>query len=72
MDDVYVIFFVVKSNPNIENMLLVFKFLDKEKNMMKEENQFGEEFTLRNPEFSIKERETLLSAAENQGAVFVY
>ncbi len=30
MDDVYVIFFVVKSNPNIENMLLVFKFLDKE------------------------------------------
>lgn len=48
------------------------EFLDKEKNMMKEENQFGEEFTLRNPEFSIKERETLLSAAENQGAVFVY
>lgn len=48
------------------------EFLGKEKNLMNEGNRFGEEFTLRNPEFGPKEREALLSAVEKQGSIFVY
>ena len=31
MNDVHIIFFVPKNNPSIENMLPIFKFLNKEK-----------------------------------------
>lgn len=39
MDDIHVIFFVLKKNPNIENMLPILKFLDKENKTRIEDNR---------------------------------
>ena len=38
MDDIHVMFFILKNNPNIENMLPVFKFLDNQNKKRIEEN----------------------------------
>jgi maltose O-acetyltransferase len=47
-------------------------FMEKNKSQMNEGNCFGEEFTLRNPDFGKAERDKLLAIAEKQGSVFVY
>ena len=39
MDDIHVIFFVLKNKPNIENMLPILKFLDKENKTRIEDNR---------------------------------
>lgn len=46
-------------------------FLDENRRRMKSENVFGENYTLRNPSFSKKEREKLLEACEKCVVAFV-
>lgn len=46
-------------------------FLEENKQMMKPDNVFGEQFTLRNSSFGPKEREALLAACEKYGEAFV-
>jgi maltose O-acetyltransferase len=46
-------------------------YLENAKNKMHNNNVFDERYTLRNPEFGMKEREELLVACERWGQVFV-
>ena len=46
-------------------------YLDREKGRMKENNVFGEEYTLRNPNFGEAERSRLLKAVEEEGWLYI-
>lgn len=46
-------------------------YLSKEKEKMKDNNVFGEEFTLRNPGFGENERSKMLKAVEEEGCLYV-
>lgn len=46
-------------------------FLEENRQMMKPDNVFGEQFTLRNSSFGQEEREALLAACEKYGVAFV-
>lgn len=46
-------------------------FLDENRQLMNQNNVFGEQFTLRNPSFGIKEREAMLEACKKYGVAFV-
>lgn len=46
-------------------------YLEREKGRMKENNVFGEEYTLRNPNFGETERSRLLKAVEEEGWLYI-
>lgn len=46
-------------------------FLGKRKEEMSEENVFGEEFTLRNPNFSLEHRQRLVEGCDRFGQIYV-
>jgi len=46
-------------------------YLEREKGRMKENNVFGEEYTLRNPNFGEAERSRLLKAVEEEGWLYI-
>lgn len=46
-------------------------YLARERERMKENNTFGEEFTLRNPDFGGKERSKLIDSAKEKGWIYV-
>ena len=47
------------------------EYLTKEKGRMKDDNVFGEAFTLRNPNFGDVERSKMLKAVEEEGCLYV-
>ena len=47
------------------------EYLNKEKERMKGDNVFGEEYTLRNPNFGEVERSQMLKAVKEEGCLFV-
>lgn len=46
-------------------------YLNREKGKMKNNNVFGEQFTLRNPHFGEKEKAKMLKAVEEEGWIYV-
>lgn len=47
------------------------EYLNKEKERMKDDNVFGDEYTLRNPNFGEKERSKMLKVAKEAGCLYV-
>ena len=47
------------------------EYLNKEKERMKGDNVFGDEYTLRNPNFGEVERSQMLKAVKEEGCLFV-
>lgn len=48
------------------------EYLEQERQGMKPDTMFGEEFTLRNPNFGMAERDKLKTKAEDFGKIYVY
>ena len=46
-------------------------YLNREKDRMKDNNLFGEEYTLRNPRFGVTERNKMIKAVEEDGRLYV-
>lgn len=47
------------------------EYLNKEKERMKGDNVFGDEYTLRNPDFGEAERSQMIKAVKNEGCLYV-
>ena len=47
------------------------EYLNKEKGRMKDDNVFGEEYTLRNPNFGVVERSKMLKVVKEAGCLYV-
>ena len=47
------------------------EYLNREKGRMKDNNVFGEKYTLRNPNFGVKERMEMLKSVEEEGWLYV-